>query len=451
MSRRSASTLWTSTCLGVDLQGDRRAVVLAERSRGRVNFSAVLPSDRGLSGVKGKGIPVVACLTVRESLTRWLEAPFASAAKAERVLPTLLDIQLPFPLEDCVHEFLPGRHLTGKTRALAVAARREEVAKKLAALAAAGLDPVVLDHEGLALWTESLRQAPPGRGEETWLRVVANLHGEQSSLVVGRGEEFLGAHGIRLGDVAHVRRILRLYQSADALRPPVKWMWAGPDAGESAFPADLTREWTGSSMVLAEPDTFLVRAIATRALTPGPLRCNLRMGALVHPDLAAREKRRAGMAAAVYLAAGLVLCAFNVGVRSWAKVKESRVDQTFSALADELAGYHVEAKGSDSVRVVSEKADKKIEAMRPFLDLFEPPLAATLAAVTESAKKHSLHVEAVSMDRRRVTVSGMARNWNGCDDLVATLRREGYPVKLDRKDAGPDGLVPFSVSSGGSP
>ncbi len=55
----------------------------------------------------------------------------------------------------------------------------------------------------------------------------------------------------------------------------------------------------------------------------------------------------------------------------------------------------------------------------------------------------------LSLSRDRVHVTGTARSWNGGDELLTVLKRSGYPAKLDRKDAGADGIVPFSITSGG--
>ncbi|MCX6997673.1 MAG: hypothetical protein NTV49_11445 [Kiritimatiellaeota bacterium] len=99
------------------------------------------------------------------------------------MLPSLLDVQLPFPLETCLYQFPVVRaDAAGRIRALAVAARRTEIAAQLDRCRALDLDPVVLDHEGLALWTQSLVEiplAPPA------LRVVAYLGAFRTALAVG--------------------------------------------------------------------------------------------------------------------------------------------------------------------------------------------------------------------------------------------------------------------------
>jgi len=450
MSKGNASLPWAQACYGIDLQGEKAVIVRGERRHGRATFATVSARDPLFAEAIRARVPCVACLTARESLTRWLEAPFSSARKADRVFPTLLDIQLPFALEDCVVSFLPARGSGHITRALAVVARREDVQKKLESLALLGIDPLALDHEGLALWTQSLREAPVEPGEENGLRLIVNLRSEQSTLVIGRGEDFLGAHHVRPGDTGQIKRFLKPHGAAAG---GARWFWVGAGAQDarkvSDLHAPLSQEWPGPCAVVANPETFLARALVERALLAGPLRCNLRCGALTHAAMIARSRRRWASAAALFLAAGLILCGCSLAAKVAARQREAAVDRAFIALADHLAGAPVNAKGSAAIQKAGDKVRKKMENLKPFLNLFDPSLTVTLAAVTDTAKRNSLRLELLSIGRDTVQVTGMAKSWTGGDELLAELQRWGYAAKLDRKDAGTDGKVPFSITSGG--
>lgn len=449
MNNVSASLRWARACFAVDVQGDQVVLVRAERRRGGLVFSTLSPTAPSFAEAVRKGTPCVACLSARESLTRRLEAPFSTVRKANKVFPTLLDIQLPFALEDCVYGFLPVAHGAGVTRALAVAARLDDVRKRVTALAALGIDAMALDHEGLALWTQSLREAPVGPGEEKILRILVNLRGEPSSLVLGRGEEFLAAHGIREGDFSQVRRLLRPHRT-DTVQ--VRWLWVGPGAADArtvaALHAPFSSEWPGPSSVLPDPGTFLARALAERALLDGPLRCNLRSASLTHPSMLDRTRKQGVKAAVLFLVAGLLLCGCNGAARAMARQKEAAVDRAFYSLADGLAGSPVKAKGDAAIRIVGDKVRKKTEALKPFVNVLGPSLAATVASVADTAKRDSLRLDMLAVSRDRIQITGASRTWNGCDGLLSGLKRSGYSARLDRKDAGTDGIVPFSILSG---
>jgi hypothetical protein len=132
-----------------------------------------------------------------------------------------------------------------------------------------------------------------------------------------------------------------------------------------------------------------------------------------------------------------------------ARQREAAVDRAFSLLADSIAGYPVNAKGSAAIQKAGDRVHKKMEDLKPFLSLSDPSLTVALAAVVDSAKRNSLRLDRVSLGRETVQVTGIAKSWTGGDELLADLRRWGYTAELDRKDAGADGKVPFSITSGG--
>ena len=465
MSDANINLRWARVAYGIDPQGDKKVVVRAERRGQRLVFSTLSLNAALLAEATRKRIPCSACLSARESLTRWLEVPAPVRRKAVKVLPTLLDIQLPFPLEDCAYCFLSASDRGRSGRSLAVVARQEEVQRKVESLRGLGIDPMVLDHEGLALWTRSLTEAPVGPGAEEGLRLLVSLRGEQSTLVIGRGTEFLTAHGIRPGDMGQIKRLLKQYQTPEAKqresdtglipgKARFRWCWTGPGAVDVQAVADLhalwSREWPGPSFVHSEPGTFLARALAERALVAGPLRCNLRRGELTHPEIVERSGRQRTRTAALFLAAGLVLCGGNLAARMAVRQREAAADRAVGALADALAGSHVAAKGDAMIRIAGDTVHKKTEALRPFLNVFDPPLMTIVASVADAAKQDSLRLDTLSLSRDKIRMAGVARTWNGCDPMLIRLKRLGYSAKLDRKDAGASGGVPFSIASGGA-
>ncbi|MDD4871699.1 MAG: hypothetical protein PHR77_14165, partial [Kiritimatiellae bacterium] len=298
---------WIGSCYGIDLQAGQPVVVRAERTRGHVNCFPVSVNDSSfVNGLQSGKAVAVGALTASESFSCWLEAPFLSFRKALKVLPTLLDVQLPFALEDCIYDFVETKQkqLTGKTdiigkellpveggvtRALAVAARMEDIQKKIELFKTFGIDPVVLDQEGLALWTQSLLEVPVVTGTENTPRIVVYLGIERSTMAIGRGGELISAHSLGPNNIAQISRLLKaqLKQGHGRKDADVRWMWTGPGVGDAALfgklQESLRSEWPGTSIVHDKPETFLARAVATRALLAGPLRCNLRSGTFLHP------------------------------------------------------------------------------------------------------------------------------------------------------------------------
>lgn len=447
---RTAGASWARVCCVAEITAEGPVITRAQRNRGRITCERVAPGELD-AVIHEPGTVMVACVPVRESFSHWLVAPFPSLHKARRVFPTLLDIQLPFTLEDCVYSFVgTGRTADRKTEALAVGARLSTVNDRLNGLRQSGLDPMILDHEGLALWTQSLREQPPDPASPDSLRVVMELKGELATLVAGKGSRFLGAHGIRADDTARIHRTLKNYLGPEP--PPVEWAWTGPRAAaeETLAPVRdlLTREWPGRSFLHDEPATFLPRALATRAFMPGPLRVNLRQGAASHPFIARRSARLALRTASTALLAGLLLSGTNLGWRSLAARREARIDDSFRSLAVGVAGESVgPAKGEDALRIVRDHIERRRLALDPFLAAFRPSLLDIIEGVVETAGSHSLEIETLLIEAGAVTVTGTAADWDSCEGLKERLEEEGFAMSLDRKPALASARVPFTLSS----
>lgn len=453
---------WARACYGVDLQGDRLVVVKAERTGSGVSYTTVSADDDVFRAGVAEGVPTAAALSLRESLTRWVEAPFRERSKAVKVLPTLLDIKLPFPLEECLYLFVALRTVSGgTTRALAAATRRTDAEMNIEALAAHGVDPAVLDQEGLALWTQSLRELPSTPASPAF-RFLVHLGEDDGTLVIGRGDEFRNAHRLGAADAEQIGRLVRAHlEGADDLNAddaggPAWWVFSGPGAADGQrlrlLRERLLAEWPGRADSHGEPGALLARAVATRAILAGPLSCNLRLGPLTHPVVAEKAARQARRIPALLLAGGLLLCALNLAATAVAERRQARLGTAFYALAERLAERPLKARGADAVRVVSGVVAGRTDALKPFADAFEPSLTRHLRNIVRLGRARDMELQMLNLDRTEITIKGRAVGWHDCAALVSYLQSEGYAVSLDRAEAGNDERVPFTIATaaGGS-
>lgn len=447
--------------IGVDLQGERPVAVRAGRTRQGIRYAPVSPPGRDTAAEHGhQHALTVACLSARESLTRWLEAPLASPGKARRIFPSLLDIQLPFAIEDCVYAFLhlektPTRHV----RALAVAARRQDAGKALERVHACGWDPHGLDHEGLALWTQSLREIPPDPQANAGRRAVLYLGVDRWTLVLGQGTRFLSCHAMRTGDEAQLYRILKAEWGdarADADKTPLLWAWTGPGAAADDIVSDMQQRLAangpGTFVIHENPGAFLARALATRALIPGPYRCNLRSGPLTHPDIRERERKRAATPAWICMVAGIALIAANAAIHTLVRHRESAAEQRFSGLRDTLLGYSLSVTGEDALREVRMALDKAKQDERPFARaVTTPSLLEQMLALARYCAEKGMHLETAEIGDEHIVLRGTAPNWPLGEDLAKVVESSGFPVSLKRLSARDDGRIPWIIASRTSP
>lgn len=392
------------------------------------------------------GTWVVLGLPAQEAVARRLDTPFADAAKARQVLPSLLDGHLPFALEKCLHTFVDfQRNAAGHQSALAIAARREEVERQLDSTA--GLTPAVVDAEGLALWRQALREHPPANREAP--RVVAHAGGNHLTLVLGHGAHFHDAltflsegADAGAGDDERADLVRRVQRRWRALPPswqesPATWIWCGPGATtgavESVGEALATR---GSTRVVADqPSTFLERALAAPLLLDGVPALNLLPAARIPEALRLTRIRRQRALALGWIASALIPLAAAV---AWKTVVASRA-----------AGFRAAALRSHEViagapcpqpELVQVLAPRELETLRqrtaPFASLAAAPRSATLRAVLRGAHEQGVAADKLEWTGTSLVLQGPAQAPNDAAALAERLRQAGLVAQPESVPAG---------------
>lgn len=480
LAKASETILRARVCYGIPTPGKSIMVVRSSRSSGgSIRHTTIYPSDKTawqqfLDDIEKPRIISVGCLPVQESLTLWLLAPFSSKAKAIKVFPSLLDIKLPFPLENCLYDFPDVQRMPDNTtRALAVAARWENIKSRLKDYQSQGLDPVFLDHEGLALWTQSIREMPLPP-EVT--RIILYLDSDHTTVVIGKGAQFLNAHSMRNSTpvpsnnaaAKAVETIQGPGASADALaeqiqrflyaevKPgtPFQWLVCGPGARNHSLIDTLhdrfAKDRSGPLTPHQEPESFLGRALNTRALCQGPLRCNFRGADLTHTAILDTARRQALTGALLFLITAVLLCGINAGWLFFSSQRLTEVKQAVAISAGNLAPDERIPYGQE-LREAGKAMDRQSELAEPFLNAFTPSLSARLKDVINSGKECQLTFETLSLRKNNVSISGTAEDWDQCEQFTTHLKKMGYSVTLERQEAVADTLVHFSAKGDTSP
>ncbi len=464
---------------GLELDEDHVVVVRAELC-GRKRHHEVLCEERlpvesgvvvktlaHMESESRRGVAVIAGgVSVQSSVARWLTAPFASVTKARKILPALLDIQLPFSVESCVTHYLQV-HREGRTvRALALAARRISVEERLQAVTELGVDPVRLDHDGLAVWYQSVEELPL---EADVVRVVAYVTEQRILFVVGRAAHFENAHTCGVGFrslkdpdaagyqqavesvVSRAQRVIRAYLS-DPVPRSLQWVWAGAE-GEVDLHALHSQLDFGLPMTFSEhknPRSFLARALAFRALRTEDISCDFRSGDLVHPYIRKAGVARRTRVAVTYLLFGVLLCGLNSVWQGLLSFKEKQAQTVLTQRAQELAPTMTIQYGQE-VRA-AERALVQQESLRsPFLRVFAPSLTRVLNALLKAAQEKGIQIDSLMLRSDYISVHGVSANWSDSEGLVDVLREHGYaPEPIERQDAGADEKVHFNLKGTGS-
>lgn len=327
------------TAYGLDLSASPPACCRAT-ARGGAKAVPWPPDEDTLRELReGRAVLAVAA-PAKATVVRRLEAPFASARKAARVWPSLLDMELPFPVEAAQCDYVPVPSVGGNARALACAVRRADLDGFLREAAASGAEPAFCDAEAFALWNQHLREAPPASAE----RAILLVHAAASHVTVMRG------HGRGLESV-HVLRSAPSALSAAQWKARFRQLAAGATGGDG--PTDVW--WSGAGDVPGSPDAlraalsgepglrhethrdpaaFLARALALRALGG-------ECATLLPPDRepsAIVRRRRARLRAiwAAVAAVSLAAIGLDAAVRFRFRAEDGRLQTRLAAAAAAL-------------------------------------------------------------------------------------------------------------------
>lgn len=416
------------TALGADWTGPEPVLIEVVRSRRGVEYRSRLGPDSIRPGEAaalwaeirfqqnaGRTM-LAAALPVQNAGILTVTAPFASRSKARKVWPALLDLQLPFPVEDCAFAIVEAHPLPdGRTTARAIVARREPVRTLLEAWTDSGAPPNILDFEGLALWSQSLLESPPTHEREP--RIVASVSGARTAVAVGIGSRFetaFSAQGNLLSGAESEAVRNRLIRSLRAAGLPADrtpgWHWTGPGAIGELGPVRAALEAALGPIqwrVHDRPDTFLARSLARRALRPDAWPCSLLEGDLsseVESELTSRRVRRLfrlGVAAA-----GLLL-SLNA-LFTWDLARKDATSRR------ELAEAARAVTGTQTVPALFElqtaraAADRRLAERAPVDRMFQPPLSGTLRRTLRATQEEQIRIRLLDLGFDRAELVGGA-------------------------------------------
>ncbi len=424
---------WLREVIGIDHLADPPVIVRSRRARGQLRHERLQhpPTDQE--------IPSVGCIGNSESVVRRLEAPFSVTSKARRVFPALLDLRLPFPETECERVFLDIRTAPGGgMQTLAVAARRGTIRKLLETYRTLGSEPWIIDHEALALWTQSmLEKEPQSRAEPEPVQLVIALRRAQHTLCIGGNGRLWSTGNLTGQPVADIDRRLKALE-IDA-EHPLDVRWTGPDAGhpdsvralQQAF--DKLRPKTTHTLHDA-PETMLARALSTRALTQGRYRCNLRNGTFIHPDLSKRFRRQSMRSAIV---AGITgFCLLGIGI-FW----HARNQQQAAELRDEVVqrtetiiGQPTALRGDDAVAAARRYVERIRRETRPFADLLRPETTVGLTTILNLAQQHQIFIHQLEIENGRLLLlEGSAETWTEVTTLAGDMEQRFGPLSPQRR------------------
>ncbi|MCB1068849.1 MAG: hypothetical protein KDL31_00750 [Kiritimatiellae bacterium] len=402
--------------------------------------------------LKGEAVSVMG-LNSAELLTRRLTAPFPSAHKARQVYPSLLDLRIPFPVEDCNYALVEeGPTPEGGNACLAVAMRREDLTRWLDAMRQDSIDPMILDALPAALWEQATQTLPPG---DTLPRALVWMGMDRMEIVLGRGTMFLQATGVPLTGESSIppdritSKLMPILRSVFPDASPETWWCCGPGLSREGGKELLSRALNiepDRIHILPDPETYHLRAFAERLLTRGRAPAQLRSGPFEHEAIrTARGKERRRISMSILLAT-VVLCTLQIGWRTYAAMKQQALERDLQQRAMTFTGGVQPPRGQELL-LAQRGWQTQMQQLSPYIEIQAPGITGLLEALMTTAGENGLRFESILLRPTSVILQGSAEDWYGAEALAPRLKQHGInlPTHLERKDAGSDERVHFTL------
>lgn len=200
-----------STSLGMDFGSRGAKIIVAGGLRGRITLhhATVLPLEGGFERTlrhwvreqELQGVRTVLSIPADKALLRWVMLPNVEGDERRQAARFKVKRHLPFPVEEAYVEAVsPESDAEGTAPTLVIAVRREEVARRAEAAAAAGLVPVAaeLDAQGILRVVER-RLTERSRVWRNASLTVLDIGADRTQMIVVQNQELQFLRSVRFG------------------------------------------------------------------------------------------------------------------------------------------------------------------------------------------------------------------------------------------------------------
>lgn len=416
--------------IGIDASDDGLRIVALSGASIRLETCDPHASAE-LARALADGGACTACTTPGTTLVVPLHPPPIPPAKQRKILPGLLDVQIPFPITDCAAAFVD---VDGGC--LAYAVRKTDLREQLEALSACGCDPVRVVPAAHAAWALATAEHPPQRPDTPRAVFIAGT--TQTLLLTGRGTRM--EHQSRFKtDAAEPLRRLRLVFGG--LPDGLCCLIAGP-AHATVSTALASVETPPSTLTPASPAFFLARALASDAKSAGTAAdADLRRQAFPHPVTLRRRRRTFVWPCMAATVCAIAVAATAVAALAHARTVEARAHDALQDRLDTLAGYPIRSRGERALQDVRAALPMNMDAA--VLQHHANTLPRQLATLADLCNRHHITLRHLSLTADGLTASGDARTESAVAAWVRDLQAAGLPSTLT-EPAKPVGTTGFT-------
>jgi len=355
-------------CTTNDIDGHK--VFLCE-IRG-MNLS-VIPADKEHVDKK---LPIITTLPIKQSFFLNVEIPFKSISKAQRVMDSVLDSKLPFPIDDSNYVFksTSSTALSGAHKFIVFGSLKENLQKFMEQSPLTNRYSCIT-HQGIVIW-DGVQETLPVSNE---ICFVYFEYDNQGCLLFGFNNTLEACYSIPVGSKDRLTRTVKAikakYQILFDMAKNVCWTNVPSDVSEkfSNSVADIvTNDFGYNYFKLKNSENFLQKSLAKQFFKRKALNLIVGEEFVSAEELKSREKHILRSAIIMFVVS-LVTIVFSLIINFIVENKLYNTDDKINNLASSIAGYNIpNAMKGETVYRAAVQATKKRKELLQLFDINQP-------------------------------------------------------------------------------
>ncbi len=374
-------------------------------------------------------------LPASETLVLNVNVPLSSKKKALQVLPSMLDVQLPFPLEHCIFKVIHLEKMPDDTyRFTVVVAKRSIIEKYLKWFHNKGIELQAMYSE-VALSLSIAQEIYP-KGEKS---VIINLEEASISLVVVEEDTVKASYAFKLNNTISERDlnqwIKRIAKAENLASQCYNFVLIGKET-KSKLANEIL-----SKLALDQKVNITTHPAAEFAITHAA--CSLSSSSKHNTlnfleDEYESEKVRtlknkmASRRLLIIASAALFLILINFFHIGLCHLKQKEIDTEIASLTQKILPETSLPKGMELFEI-NRKMQQHLEKTITLQEIVENYVLSVFSKVTTNLIRKNILISNLSINDQQILVTGSTANWKDCEELANLFKDQGYTVALEKK------------------
>jgi hypothetical protein len=398
---------------------------------------SVVPVDNGEVDRK---LPVVTALPIKKSFFLNVEIPFKSVSKAEKVMDSVLDSQLPFAIDDSSYVFksTSSTSLSGSHKFIVFGSLTDVLQEFIES---SSQRYTCVTHQGVAIWDGVQSEKVPISNEICFVYFEYN---NQGCLLFGFNNTLEACYSLPPASIGRLNRIVKAikakYQIQFEMAKNICWTNVSSDISNefsTTVQATVTTEFGYNYFKLKDSEFFLQKVLAKQFLKKKTL--NLVSGEefVTEAELVSRDKY-VMRSATVLFTVSVISLVIAIAVNMLAKQKLYNTDDKITSFASKIAGYNIpSAMKGETVYRATVQATKKRKDLLQLFDINPPESIKDVWNVIKQYKSDGdIAIHSIDISQQKIIVAGTLKDDSTLTNFLTKLDEVGYTAQnLEKTEA----------------